>query len=127
MIIELNIGLDIAGSANTPSMHDSREVFALAFLKRSAYTQNILEIRRAQSGTEQTLAVQLRVSSGAENRIRGEIEQLAHDLDQDCIALYNWTKYRGELIGPRAAAWGEFNPEFFIRADASARPAFVAA
>lgn len=126
MIIELNIGLDIAGTANTASMHDSREVFALAFLKRNAYTQNILAVRRAQSGTEQTLVVKLQVSSGADNRVREVLELLAHDLDQDCIALYNVTAYSGELIGPSAAARGDFNPEFFIRADESAKPAFVA-
>lgn len=127
MIIELNIGLDIAGSANTASMHDSREVFALAFLKRNPYAQNILAVRRAQSGTEQTLVVKLQVSSGAENRVREVIEHLAFELDQDCIALYNATEYRGELIGPRTAAWGAFNPEFFVRADEGARPAYVAA
>lgn len=34
-------------------------------------------------------------------------------LDQDCIATYS-ELHQGRLIGPKAAAWGEFNPDYFI-------------
>lgn len=125
MQIELNIGLDIAGSANFQSLRDSRAQFALDVLSTTAVTQNILGSRRAQSGTEDTLIVKLNVSSGAENRFRKAIFDLADDLDQDCIAAYNATGWSGELVGPNAAAWGEFNPEFFIRFDESAPAAKI--
>ena len=38
-------------------------------------------------------------------------------LGQDCIAYYGIPHHgqaRGHLAGPNAAAWGAFNPEFFI-------------
>jgi hypothetical protein len=40
--------------------------------------------------------------------------QTAVELRQDCIAFYVPLWRYGQLVGPRAAAWGEFNPEFFI-------------
>jgi hypothetical protein len=39
---------------------------------------------------------------------------LARRLGQDCIAVWNSLSEEGELIGPNAAAWGEFDPEQFI-------------
>lgn len=125
MIIELNIGLDIAGTTNTTFQRDSRASYAFAWLRSRPYTQNILGARRAQSSTEDTLIVKLSVSSGDENNFRKEIDELAYELDQDCIAVYNATGWSGELVGPNAAAWGEFNPEFFIRFDLDARPAKI--
>ncbi len=35
-------------------------------------------------------------------------------LAQDCIAVYDPRTKRGRLIGPRASAWGEFTPEYFV-------------
>ncbi len=125
MIIELNIGLNIAGSANLQSMRDSRAQFALDVLRATAITQNILGARRAQSGTEDTLIVKLSVSSGAEQRLRAVIDDLATTQCQDCIAVYNATSWSGELVGPNAAAWGEFNPEYFIRFSETDGPARI--
>lgn len=62
---------------------------------------------------------------GTDNRIH----MLSDVLGQDCIAVYNPLTREGDLIGSRAAAWGEFNPEFFVLADGSrlAAPLQVAA
>ena len=128
MLIELNIGLNIESSVNTSWQRDSRADFALKYLAGNAITQNILASKRVMSGTEETLVVQLQVSSGTSARLLDAVSRLAYELDQDCIAMYNVTEYRGELVGPdqaRVAKWGEFNPEFFIRADTQ-RPAFIA-
>lgn len=38
---------------------------------------------------------------------------------QDCLAAWLPEWRQGRLIGPRAAAWGEFNPEFFITPEGS--------
>ena len=46
---------------------------------------------------------------GFDNRVF----ELARRLQQDCIALFTAEGY-GDLLGPNAAAWGAFNPEFFI-------------
>ncbi len=125
MIIELNIGLDIAGSANLQSQRDSRAEFALEFLRANAITQNIRGARRAQSSTEETMVVELNVSSGAEQRLRNAVDALAKNLAQDCIAVYYATGWAGELIGPNAAAWGAFNPDFFIRYEPNDGPAKI--
>lgn len=125
MIIELNIGLDIAGKANLQSQRDSRAEFALDFLRANGITQNILGARRAQSATEDTLVVELNVSSGAEQRLRDTVHALAVSLEQDCIAVYNATGWSGELVGPNAAAWGEFNPDYFIRFNETDGPAKI--
>ena len=39
-------------------------------------------------------------------------------LGQDCIACWTPTlPVKGHLLGPRAEAWGAFNPRFFILGD----------
>lgn len=125
MRIELNIGLNVEGSDNTPEQRAARADYALRFLGRDCITQNILGTRRAQSATEDTLIVVLQVSSGAEARLRDVINTLAGALLQDCIAVYNATSWSGELVGPNAAAWGEFNPDFFLRYEPNDGPAKI--
>lgn len=117
MIIELNIGLNIAGTQNTKEQRDFRAEFAIGRLpERSSY-------RREVSTTEDTLVVACFGDDGA--LFRAMVYELAMDLQQDCIAVYNATSFSGALIGPNAAAWGEFNPEFFIRFDESAPAAKI--
>lgn len=115
MIIELNIGLNVTSGDNSVHALISRQIRALQFLRNSAYLTNVLNNRLARSETEETLVVKLNASSGAENRIRQELFELAEYLEQDCIAVYNATGWSGELVGPNAAAWGAFNPDYFIR------------
>ncbi len=47
------------------------------------------------------------------------IYDLALLLNQDAIAVYLPDFGHGALIGPRAEAWGNFNPEFFLLPDGS--------
>jgi len=44
------------------------------------------------------------------------VETAAEFLRQDAIAVYSPHRL-GVLIGPKAAEWGDFNPEFFIMPD----------
>lgn len=44
---------------------------------------------------------------------------LAEKLEQDCIAIWFPSVQQGALVGPNAADWGEFNPEFFFNLDGS--------
>lgn len=64
--------------------------------------------RVAQSSTEATLIV--RLDKPLTNR---QLHTLSVALEQDCIAQLHDGK--GVLVGPRAEAWGEFNPEFFLK------------
>lgn len=66
---------------------------------------------------------QSRVVDGAQNEPTfiahvGNIDQaklyvISQALQQDCIAAYDLSKCRGELIGPKAGSWGVFNPDMF--------------
>lgn len=38
--------------------------------------------------------------------------EVAEALSQDCIAYHDGRD--GDLVGPNAAAWGAFNPEYFL-------------
>jgi hypothetical protein len=111
MRIELNIGLNIEGSDNTQAQRDSRASFAIATLNMANGTA-LVGTRRAQSATEDTL---IAICEGSGSDVAVVVAELAYELDQDCIALFNVETGVGQLIGPRAAAWGAFNPEYFLR------------
>ena len=111
MKIELNIGLNIEGADNTQAQRDSRAEYATGELS-TTHGVALVGACRAQSATEDTLVA---ICQGSPDDVRFVVEQLAYALDQDCIAVFNVETGVGELIGERAAKWGEFNPEFFIR------------
>lgn len=66
------------------------------------------------SNTELTLVLLCKGPLGA---YRIKIEDLCKTLKQDCIAAYDMDRKCGDLIGPKAAEWGEFNPAFFLLLD----------
>jgi hypothetical protein len=108
---ELNIGLNIEGSLNTQSQRDSRAAFAREAI---AFYAEILGARREMSTTEDTLVLSVE-TDGSEAALYHAVYNLALNLSQDCIAVLQVEADNGALIGPNTAAWGEFNPEFFIR------------
>jgi hypothetical protein len=65
------------------------------------------KVRLAQSASEPTLVCHL--SPLDEEKALS----LSLSLRQDCIA-YRDSKGRGHLVGPYAAQWGAFNPDFFL-------------
>ena len=72
-----------------------------------------------ESHTEQTLVVEFELE--ALDAVHADIVALAEAVcnrfDQDCVALYHTGLRKGLLIGPRAAAWGPFNPNYFFLLD----------
>lgn len=54
---------------------------------------------------------------GLGSGVNATFGQAAKALNQDCIAAYSPFTVRGRLIGPKAEAWGEFNPAMFIMPD----------
>lgn len=73
------------------------------------------EYRVAQSGTELTLIAEVKFGDGAIawDEARLQLYYLSVGLSQDCIAILRADGI-GKLVGPRADAWGEFNPEYFL-------------
>lgn len=110
MKIELNIGLNVTNGDNRMAARSARAVVAFAALAGWATSD-----RRADSATEDTLIMVCHVPSEDIAIFNETVFALAQAIRQDCIAVFNVETGVGELIGPNAAQWGEFNPEFFIR------------
>jgi hypothetical protein len=51
----------------------------------------------------------------AERPVDWMIDSLAAMLEQDCVGVLNTDSGVGVLVGPKAADWGDFNPEYFNR------------
>ena len=105
MQLILNIGLDV-GATSSIAAHVALQIV-------SANNFRVERSKVVQSDTEPTLVVEIQVFD-LPFLAWAQLKQIAIDLHQDCIAAYNPDKGKGALIGPRAAAWGPFNPEFFI-------------
>lgn len=67
-----------------------------------------LEFLTEMSDTEQTVVFEALIPADH------SVYAVAEALDQDCIALWDRMGNEGRLVGPRAAKWGDFNPEYFI-------------
>lgn len=63
-----------------------------------------------QSDTEPTIVVR----ANHNGDVAACTNWLAEKLNQDCIAVFDIEGDLTGLYGPRAAAWGDFNPEFFL-------------
>ncbi|PUE41435.1 hypothetical protein [Limnohabitans sp. Bal53] len=107
-MIEINIRLDVRDQDNTPADITLREIQALAILgecfhHRADYLDHGQSVPRLVAGLDSFDADTLR--------------QLANELHQDCVAVFHPDQHRGELLGPCAAAWGEFDLARFQRLD----------
>lgn len=119
---ELNIGLFVTGGQNdyatvaNRAMRIDRTLNVLyggSAVIRSKVVSAMYEAGGEVAG-EPTLVVSLsgRFAAGA---LRGAVYALAEENEQDCIAVFEPETGRGVLVGPKAADWGEFNPDFFVR------------
>lgn len=70
----------------------------------------VTALRTVQSATEKTLVIQFDFLSLNETFAH----KLCGYLAQDCIAVRHDNTGRGELVGPKAEAWGKFNPDLFF-------------
>ena len=103
MRIELNIGLYVNGKDDGKTIERASEAVRLVNLHSLD-----LQARLAPSVTEPTLVLKCDLLGAL------ALDIIAERLEQDCIAI-RYENGKGELIGPKAEAWGEFNPEYFIR------------
>ena len=103
--MELNIGLDSPNGKNTLQDRVRRQATALRIL---AANLDYSQVR--DSNTEPTLVVKTYVSVS-----EAVLYDIAVVCEQDCVAAYNPDTGAGQLVGPKAAEWGDFNPDYFIR------------
>lgn len=114
----LNIGLARKGKGNLTI----REVYhALA-----AQDISVMQSAVHQSNTELTFVCRAVLPVAVDDRhpfAAGDLSAVlraAGRLEQDCIAVWDPEVAEGTLVGPRAAAWGTFNPSFFLKLDGKA-------
>jgi hypothetical protein len=117
MRFEMNIGLDVgSGIVGANSYYNRvmrlRKARSLAY-RCADWVESVKEIGELSGGSEPCLYVRGRIDSFTS--LDSFCFDLCRVLEQDCVAVVDLDSGKGELIGPNAAAWGEFNPEYFRR------------
>ena len=103
----LNIGLNTADGAI--AVEEARKTLR-------AYGFSILREALLESDTEPTLVAEVATRFATTITVLQPLYQVSEELKQDCIAVYRGLT-GGALVGPRADAWGPFNPEYFLLLD----------
>lgn len=113
MTATVNIGLAVNGGGSVTPDH------ALAVLRTVGGVRPLRAAVR-QSDSEPTLVAEIDRPLYAAAAFA-----VADALHQDAIAQFDGRS--GDLFGPNAAAWGRFNPTFFLNLDGSRLDAPLAA
>lgn len=116
--VALNIGMNTSDKFGHPSY-----TMALARVQKRILDAglSILTLAVTQSNTEPTVYAVVQDDAPLSRwSLHHRITSMAEDLHQDCIAvvpLVHGTNLlnhdMGALVGPHAAAWGEYDPQFF--------------
>lgn len=111
MQVLLNIGLE------SKTLGKIAPVTAISAARLNGLT--VTRTAVVQSDTEPTLVLEVTMHGHDSVENTRTLRRLAEDLGQDCIAVYCQVPIAnfGALVGPRAAEWGPFNPEFFFLLD----------
>lgn len=113
MKYELNVGLDSANGRDTQASRAVRLDNARKMLDKLGGV-SFATIGDLAGADEPCLyAKGTMLSLGALDLV-DVLYDVACELKQDCVAVA-YSNGSGRLIGPNAAAWGEFNPEYFRR------------
>jgi hypothetical protein len=103
----LNIGLAIGSTSKL----DPADVLRVLALREFDVVMH--DVHRSE--TEDTLVVGLAAAP-----VWASVYGLSQSLAQDAIAVWYPDTFKGDLIGPRAEAWGTFNPAYFLGLDGQA-------
>src|SRR5690625_1754658 len=103
MIYYLNIGTAVKGEQNALSVSEVLNTLVWANLEVISY-----EVK--QSDTEETVVAVVRYNGDILGDMLWSVSCALH---QDCIAVYCPKEQKGELNGPNAVEWGEFNSRYF--------------
>ena len=111
----LNIGL-----ARNDGLPNNTPAFVVAELNRSGLPAASCTV--VVSTTEPTVVVRLRRADAlrhGDSSLRHTLHLVSCFLHQDCLAVYDPEApgLTGYLVGPKAKAWGEFNPALFVLED----------
>lgn len=117
MNLYLNIGL------NTPT----GTLLNALDVRRAINVDTAFQVERTThvvSDSEPTLVVHVSLphrdpncAPGLSPALRTQLSAVSELLQQDCIAAWNPDTAAGELIGPRAALWGQFDGKKFLLFD----------
>jgi hypothetical protein len=110
--VEIKLTLNIGLNSHKGAITTEQARQALAANEFSIVRDAVLE-----SDTEPTLVAEVTSLNANPFLVLQLLRRVADELDQDCIAVYRELTAGGALIGPRAAEWGPFNPEFFLLLD----------
>jgi len=117
MLITLNVGLHAATLKNADGSPRLLNALSVQSEVCKAFHNIVpfgLRSRVAQSATEPTLICQFTYPDDTlADDIKAAVFALCGTCDQDAVALT--CDDTGLLLGPRAAAWGSFNPEYFLQ------------
>ena len=102
-IIHLNIGLN---DSDGLALNVHTACLAVESYGFSILTSRVFE---SPTGGESVLVLSAQYRG---SELYASLYALAINLRQDCIAI--WNSGSGDLIGPAAEKWGEFNPAFFL-------------
>lgn len=111
MWYQLNIGLNIPSGNNSPKAIAARRAKAESQFPRARFVDAGYVSPNGVEVSEPTIVVQAYFDT---DMARTWATLVADYYKQDCIAVWCEDTEQGELIGPRAGAWGEFNPEYFV-------------
>ncbi len=115
----INIGLDVTGGDNSFETRGDRSVLAIKLL-RTRVKANLVRSQRIMAAystsqgdySEDTLIVEFDCDLPL-TELHDACYLVSDVLEQDCVALRDNNLHDGWLIGERAEAYGDFNPEFF--------------
>ena len=122
MKFELNIGLNVAADMNSKADKDVRATIAIRLLNAKfggAYferyeSEYVDPAGKIVSESGLFVAVDTRLVK-ASWIVYTAVETIAAALEQDCIAVFFPDALFGKLVGPKAAAWGKFDFNYFKR------------
>jgi hypothetical protein len=109
----LNIGLNVG----TERKHTEESVkAALSAAGLTRFTgRRIPDLAVFDSDTEPTVVVT--IGGSLSEPFTKAIHRVSVALEQEAIAVYSPSTQTGAVVGPKAEAWGAFNPSFFIMPD----------
>lgn len=123
-VMELNIGLNVAGTQNSQLQRNVRASQALKLINRIPAQYVMVQSRRELTTydgpegveTEDTLVCYVQYQGITSWAFTDAIDQIARELQQQCIATFedDYAGGNGKLVGPGADQW-TFDLAFFIR------------